>query len=138
MKKNSKLLLGASLTWFCLFLGLSVLNIVEKQQSYRLSLTSDGCTLLQSKGMTVEKSMGSCATVAAFAPFSVRNGGSLFLNDGKILEITDSIFLASEESDIPLPPTPTQITGMKWVYFFLSMAAAAACYTLYIKLFIKE
>ena len=132
MKRDSKRLLGTGMALFALFVALSILNIVEKAQPYRLTLTNEGCVFAQSIGLNVDKTKGQCSTIAAFAPFTISSGGVLFLTDGNSIEVTASMLLATAELDIRLPFTPSQQTGMYWFYGWLFVAAAAASYTIYI------
>ena len=138
MSKNGKIVLGLIIIGFSVIMSLLILNIVEKAQPYRLTLSSEGCAFAQSLALSVERTDGVCSTIVAYAPFAFGSGGRIFLNDGNTIEVTSNMVLATAETDTKLPPTPSQRFGMRWVYGWLLLAVASAFYIIYIKRFSKK
>ena len=93
-------------------------------ETYRLILTSDGCSYAQSIDLPVKKNRGQCSVEVRYQPHVLSGGGLLYLDDGNQMEVTETMLLASTMVDTNLPLTPMQRDRLKWFYVWLGIAIA--------------
>lgn len=92
-KVDKKLLGGLFCIVISLFIALGNLVKIENIHTYRLTLTSDGCTYAQSIDLPVVKNSGQCSVEARFQP-NIISGGALYLDDDKTIAVTSTMLLA--------------------------------------------
>ena len=124
-KVDKKLLGGLFCIVISLFIALGNLVKIENIHTYRLTLTTDGCTYAQSINLPVVKKSGQCSVEARFQP-NIISGGALYLDDDKTISVTGTMLLAIAKSDIELPLNTALRGRWKWVYVWLCIAIVVA------------
>lgn len=122
MERELKLALGVIGTLIIVLIAISNMALMVDLHTFRLILTSEGCTYAQSIGLQVEKANGQCSVQARFRPYVISSGGVLQLDNDKKISITNSMLLATSQSDTDLPPTAAQQAGWKWFWVWLIVA----------------
>lgn len=121
----------------CVFAGLivSLVGIANVSTSdvntYRLTLTTEGCAYARSIGLHVERS-DSCAVNVRFGPNRIGSGGVIVMDNDKRLTVSDSMLLASERSSTDLPPTPELTAKANWGIFWAVMGGLLCVFGLFI------
>lgn len=110
----------------CVFAGLAISfigvgNVSSSDiNTYRLTLTVEGCAYARSIGLPIE-SDDSCAAAVRFRPNRLGSGGVIIMNDDRRLTVSDSMLLASERSSTDLPPTPELTAKANWGLAWLAV-----------------
>lgn len=121
----------------CVFAGLivSLIGIANVSTSdvntYRLTLTVEGCAYAKSIGLPIEGG-DSCAVAVRFRPNQIGSGGVIVMDNDKRLTVSDSMLLASERLPIDLPPTPELTAKAKWGIFWAVMGGLLCVFGLFI------
>lgn len=121
----------------CVFAGLivSLIGVGNLSSSnvntYRLTLTTEGCAYARSISLPIE-SGDSCAAAVRFRPNQIGSGGVIVMDNDKRLTVSDSMLLASERLPIDLPPTPELTAKAKWGIFWAVMGGLLCVFGLFI------
>ena len=91
--------------------------------TYKLTLTAEGCSYIQSIGLPVDREAGTCSVKVRFCPNRIGNGGSLLLDDDRRVTASESMLLASEQWVADLPLTSSMKAQAKWAWFWFGLAA---------------
>lgn len=114
---------------FCVFAVLISMVIGFKNVSaidvytYKLTLTSEGCSYAKSIGLPTDREAGTCSTKVRFCPNRVGSGGSIILDNDKRVSVSEAMLLASQQWEVDLPPTAEMKASKKWAWFWFSLAA---------------
>lgn len=121
----------------CIFAGLAISfidvgNVSSSDiNTYRLTLTIEGCAYASSIGLPVE-SGDSCAVAVRFRPNQIGSGGIIVMDNDKRLAVSDSMLLVSERLPINLPPTPELTARANWGIFWAVMGGLLCIFGLFV------
>lgn len=121
----------------CVFAGLAISfvgvgNISSSDiNTYRLTLTSEGCVYASSIGLPIE-SGDSCAVAVRFRPNQIGSGGVIVMDNDKRLAVSDSMLLVSERLPVDLPPTPQLTEKANWGIFWAAMGGLLCAFGLFV------
>lgn len=121
----------------CIFAGLAISfigvgNVSSSDiNTYRLTLTTEGCAYASSIGLPIE-SGDSCAAAVRFRPNQIGSGGVIVMDNDKWLAISDSMLLVSERLPIDLPPTPELTAKANWGLVWLAVGGLLCGFGLFI------
>lgn len=120
MKKNQPLLLICIIIGS--FFGAIAQNPGLSQSPALLTFTEEGCRFAKGIGLKIEQNTGECTAVARFDSYRLGGGGSIRLDDDRVVTISSSSLLAWRPApDNAIPDTPAQKNAMLRYWIFMSL-----------------
>lgn len=90
-----------------------------------LTFTQEGCQFAKGIGLNVKQDNNECTGVVRFDFYRLGGGGSIRLDDDKVMVISSSSLLAWQPApDDALPDTPAQESAMLRYWIFMLLAVS--------------
>lgn len=98
-----------------------------------LTFTEEGCRFAKSIGLQVEQDNNECTATVRFDSYRLGGGGSIRLDNDKVVMISSSSLLAWQPApDNAIPDTPVQESALLcyWGFLLLAMSFTAVSFKL--------
>ena len=98
-----------------------------------LTFTIEGCRFAKSIGLETKHDINGCTAVVRFDYYHLGGGGSIRLDDDRVVRISASSLLAWQSaSDDAIPDTPTQKGALLryWIFMLLALLFTVASFKL--------
>lgn len=93
-----------------------------------LTFTAEGCQFAKSLSLETRQDITGCTAIARFDPYRFGGGGSIRLDDDRVIRISDSSLLAWQPApDDTVQDTPAQKGAMLrfWIFMLLTLLFTA-------------
>lgn len=115
------------------FFGAIAQNPGLSQSPAVLTFTSDGCRFAKGIGLKISMGNNECTAVARFDYYYLGGGGSIRLDDDRVVRISSSSLLAWQPAlDNAIQDTPAQENAMLryWIFMLLAVSFTVASFKL--------
>lgn len=113
--------------------GMMAQNPGLAQSPAVLTFTSDGCQFAKGIGLKISMDNNECTAIARFDYYHLGGGGSIRLDDDRVVRISSSSLLAWQPAlDNAIQDTPAQESAMLryWIFMLLAVSFTVASFKL--------